>query len=196
MAATMAIQAMTQGFGLISHTYGAGSDTPDVDLQSMAERALLGQEVALAGADILGGVGQLECATVFSPVQAVLDDELGSQLRRYLMVDEIDSENLNWPEISAIRTGGHFLDSGHTLKYCRDQLSPRAFLRLGRDDYEAAGRRTAFDQARDLCLELMARAAPEHLPNETSCKEIAEIVSAADRRILAAAGKTKTAAEI
>lgn len=196
MAATMAIQAVKQGFGLVSHTYGAGSDTPDVDMQSMAERALLGQEVALAGADILGGVGQLESATVFSPVQAVLDDELGSQLRRYLKVDEIDSESLNWPEISAIRAGGHFLDSGHTLKYCRDQLSPRAFLRLGRDDYEASGRRTAFEQAREICLALIARPAPDHLPDEMAREEIAKIVSAADRHILAAAGGTKGAAEI
>ena len=195
-AATMAVQVMKQGFGLITHSYGAGSDTPDVDLQSMAERALLGQDVALAGADILGGVGQLESATVFSPVQAVLDDELGAQLRRYLAVEGIGSESLNWPEISAISAGGHFLDSAHTLKYCRDQLSPRAFLRMGRDDYEAADKRTAFDQARDICLELMARPAPPHLPDEAARREMAEIVAAADRHILANATRTKAAAEI
>ncbi len=71
-AKSMAIDVLKHGFGLITHTYGAGSDTPDVDSQSMAERAMLGQMVAMSGADILGGVGQLECATVFSPVQAVL----------------------------------------------------------------------------------------------------------------------------
>ncbi|MEY8839583.1 trimethylamine methyltransferase family protein, partial [Cribrihabitans sp. XS_ASV171] len=63
-AASMAVQLMRLGFGLPTHTYGAGSDTPDADHQSMTERALLAQAVALAGADMLGGVGQLECATV------------------------------------------------------------------------------------------------------------------------------------
>jgi trimethylamine:corrinoid methyltransferase-like protein len=185
-AAGMAIQMMKRGFGLLAHTYGAGSDTPDVDAQSMAERALLGQTVALAGADILGGVGQLECATVFSPVQAVLDNELGRMLRRYLQAPEIDDESLDWPEISSIRAGGHFLDSFHTLKYCRHQLLPGAFLREDRDSYEAAGRRCAVDQARDICLDLIGRPPPEGLPGADAGREMAEVVAAADRDILAA----------
>ncbi len=188
-AATMAIQVVKRGLGLIAHTYGAGSDTPDVDVQSLAERALLGQDVALAGADILGGVGQLECATVFSPVQAVLDNELGAMMRRYIQVPEINDENLNWAEVPTIRAGGHFLDSGHTLKYCRTQHTPSAFLRQDRDGYEAAGRRSAFDQARDICLDMLARPAPSGLPDEAAVSEMADVVAAADKFILEEAAK-------
>lgn len=195
-AATMAIQVMKRGFGLLAHTYGAGSDTPDVDVQSLAERALLGQAVALSGADILGGVGQLECATVFSPVQAVLDDELGAMQRRYLRVPEVSDASMNWQEVPAIRPGGHFLDSTQTLKHCRDQFVPRAFLRQGRDDYEASGRRTAFDQAREICLELMHRPLPEGLPGEDAQREMAEVVAAADRHILANATAGRAARDI
>ena len=124
-AANMAIQMVKQGFGLIAHTYGSGSDTPDADHQSMAERAMLMQNIALAGADILGGVGQLECATVFSPVQAVLDNEIGAMIRRFIRTPEITDASLNWGEMSSIRVGGHFLDSDHTVKECRDQLIDR-----------------------------------------------------------------------
>jgi trimethylamine--corrinoid protein Co-methyltransferase len=95
----------------VAHTYGSGSDTPDADHQSMAERAILTQTVALAGADILGGVGQLECATVFSPVQAVLDNEVGAMMRRFIRKPSLDKPALNWDELMQIRTGGHFLDS-------------------------------------------------------------------------------------
>jgi trimethylamine:corrinoid methyltransferase-like protein len=193
-AATLAIQVMKQGFGLIAHTYGAGSDTPDVDVQSLAERALLGQAVALSGADILGGVGQLECATVFSPVQALLDNELGAMQRRYLRVPEVSDETMNWQEVPAIRPGGHFLESKQTLEHCRDQFVPRAFLREGRDDYEASGRRTAFDRAREICLDLMHRPWPEGLPNEDARREMAEVVAAADRHIVADAGNRNRAA--
>jgi trimethylamine:corrinoid methyltransferase-like protein len=187
-AASMAIQLMKHGFGLPAHTYGAGSDTPDVDVQSMAERVLLAQTVLLSGADILGGVGQLECATVFSPVQAVLDNEVGAMLRQFIRVPEVSDESLNWNEISSIRAGGHFLDSAHTLKYCREQLAPKAFLRQKRDGYEAAGRRTAFDQARDIALELIRNAPPEGLLGEDAKGEIAQLVADADRHILGAAG--------
>jgi trimethylamine:corrinoid methyltransferase-like protein len=195
-AASMAIQLMKHGFGLPAHTYGAGSDTPDVDVQSMAERALLAQTVVLSGADILGGVGQLECATVFSPVQAVLDNEVGAMLRQFIRIPEVSDEGLNWNEISAIRGGGHFLDSAHTLKYCRDQLSPKAFLRQDRDGYEAAGRRTAFDQARDIALESIRNASPEGLLGEDADREIAQLVADADRHILEAAAAHKGAASV
>jgi len=195
-AASMAIQLMKHGFGLPAHTYGSGSDTPDVDVQSMAERALLGQTVLLSGADILGGIGQLECATVFSPVQAVLDNEVGALLRKFIQPPDISDENLNWEEMTAIRAGGHFLDSLHTLKYCRDQLSPRAFLRQGRDGYEKEGRRTAFDQARDIALEAIRSAPPEGVLGEDASREIAQVVADGDRHILSAAAAHKGAVSV
>jgi trimethylamine:corrinoid methyltransferase-like protein len=183
-AASMAIQLMKQGFGLPAHTYGSGSDTPDVDVQSMAERAMLAQTIVQSGADILGGIGQLECATVFSPVQAVLDNEIGAMLRRFMEPPVIDETSLNWGEVSHIRTGGHFLDSPHTLSLCRGQHMPQVFLREGRDDYEKSGRRTAFDQARDKALALI-EAAPEHgVLSEDQRQEIDQVIAAGDKYIL------------
>jgi trimethylamine--corrinoid protein Co-methyltransferase len=107
-AASMSVQLMKRGWGLLTHTYDTGSDTPDVDHQSMAERAFLAQTVALAGADILGGVGQLECATVFSPVQAVLDNEVGAMVRRFIRKPALDAGSLNFAEMLNIRAGGIF----------------------------------------------------------------------------------------
>lgn len=190
-AASMAVQLMKHGFGLVTHTYGAGSDTPDADMQSMAERALLAQTIVLSGGDILGGVGQLECATVQSPVQAVLDNEIGAMLRRFIQPPEVNAQALNWSEISSVPAGGHFLDSPHTLALCRGQHQPEVFLRMGRDDYEASGRRTAFEQAREKALALI-RAAPEQgLLSETQREEIAAIRRDADRIILASESATQ-----
>lgn len=185
-AASLSIQLMKDGFGMLTHTYGSGSDTPDVDHQSMAERALICQTVALAGADILGGVGQLECATVFSPVQAVLDNETGAMMRRYIRKPAFDRDSLNWDEMMRIRVGGHFLDSAHTIRTCRDQLSPQVFLRRGRDDYEKSGRRSAFDAARDAALDAIATAPEEPVLSREQLSEIAALAAHADREIVAA----------
>ena len=183
-AANLSIQLVKQGFGLMSHTYGSGSDTPDADHQSMAERALLMQNIALAGADILGGIGQLECATVFSTVQAVLDNEIGAMLRRFLRSPQLDDDSLNWSELSAIRVGGHFLDSNHTVENCRDQVIPNVFLREGRDDYEASGRRGAFEQARDAALASIANAPESGFLNADQNREIAQLAAKADQHIV------------
>jgi len=194
-AAALAVQLMKQGFGLVTHSYGAGSDTPDADHQSMAERALLSQSVARAGADILGGVGQLETATVFSPVQAVLDNEIGAMLRKTLEPVVITDEALNWDEMLNVRAGGHFLDSPHTLAGCRDQYQPQAFLRQGRDDYEASGRRSAFEAARETALALITQAPEQGVLSEEQRREIAEAAAAADRHIVDAVHRG-TAADV
>ena len=183
-AKSIAIDVLKHGFGLVTHTYGSGSDTPDVDGQSMAERAMLGQLVSLSGADILGGVGQLESATVFSPVQAVLDNEIGAMHRALLQSPPVDDEAFNWQEISRVETGSHFLDSPHTLKYCRSQHQPQIFQRTGRDDYEARNRAGAYEAARDKALQLMAADPPESLPDKDQQNEIRSVVEAADRDII------------
>lgn len=185
-AASFSVQLLKRGWGLVAHTYGSGSDTPDVDVQGMAERALLAQVVALAGADILGGIGQLECATVFSPVQAVLDNEIGAMMRRFIRKPSLEADALNWDEMMQIRTGGHFLDSAHTIATCRDQLSPRVFRRQGRDDYERSGRRTAFDEAREAALTAIATAPEAGVLSEEQNREIAALAAHADVHIVAA----------
>ncbi|MDU8929177.1 trimethylamine methyltransferase family protein [Alisedimentitalea sp. MJ-SS2] len=185
--AAMAIQLMKEGFGLLAHTYGSGSDTPDGDRQSMAERAMLGQQVALAGADILGGVGQLETATVFSPVQAVLDDEIGSVIRKALTPPEVSADAMNFDEVMGVRVGGHFLESAQTLDLCREQHVPTVFLRQGRDDYEKSDRRTAFDVARERALALIDAAPEEGYLSEDQNREIADLVQAGEKVVLEAA---------
>ncbi|MCK4711926.1 MAG: trimethylamine methyltransferase family protein, partial [Marinosulfonomonas sp.] len=171
-------------FGMMTHTYGSGSDTPDADHQSMTERALLMQNVALSGADILGGIGQLECATVFSPVQAVLDNEVGAMVRRFMRSPQIDEASLNWGEMSKVRVGGHFLDSDHTVGHCRDQFIPQVFQRDGRDDYEASGRRGAFEAARDAALKSIKDAPEGGILSEDQNAEIAKLAAKADVHIV------------
>ncbi|PHP67352.1 hypothetical protein CSC94_09955 [Zhengella mangrovi] len=184
-AKALAVEVLSRRFGLLTHTYGMGSDTPDGGRQSMAERAMLGQTVALSGADILGGVGQLETATVFSPVQAVLDDELGAYIRSFIRTPEVSDDAFNWDEISEIGIGAHFLASGHTLERCRTQFRPRVFQRTGRDDYEKNDRRGAWEEARDRARALIAADLPPGLPDEDQKREIARIAARADDDIIA-----------
>ncbi|MFC3118465.1 trimethylamine methyltransferase family protein [Jhaorihella thermophila] len=195
-AKALAIGVLKHEAGLICHTYGAGSDTPDAGRQSMAERAMLGQMVALAGADILGGVGQLETATVFSPVQAVLDDELGAYLRALIATPRVDDAALNWDEAREIGIGAHFLASPHTLAGCRDQYRPAVFRRQGRDDYDKGGRRGAWEEARDKALRLMAAPPPPGLPDADARAEIARIVAAADADIIGKAQEVSGRREV
>lgn len=185
-AKALAVEVL-RGLGLLTHTYGMGSDTPDSDRQSMAERAMLGQAVALAGADILGGVGQLQTATFFCPVQAVLDDELGAYLRAFVRRPVVDEAAFNWNELREIGIGGHFLASDQTLALCRTQYRGDVFRRDRRDDYDRFGRKGAWEAARDKARALIAADLPADLPDEHARAEIARLRARADAEIAAKA---------
>jgi len=182
-AKAIAVEVL-HGLGLLTHTYGMGSDTPAADHQSMAERAMLGQSVAMAGADILGGVGQLQTATIFDPVQAVLDDELGGYLRALIRTPDLDEAAFNWDEVREIGISGHFLASEHTLALCRDQYRPMVFRRDRRDDYDKQGRDGAWEAARDKAKQLIAAELPRGLPDEAARAEIARLRTRADEDII------------
>ncbi|MEZ5768524.1 MAG: trimethylamine methyltransferase family protein [Paracoccaceae bacterium] len=185
-AKALAVEVLNS-LGLLTHTYGMGSDTPDSDRQSMAERAMLGQAVALAGADILGGVGQLQTATMFCPVQAVLDDELGAYLWALIQTPEVDEAEFNWEELKEIGISGHFLASDQTLALCRTQYRPQVFRRDRRDDYDKADRYSAWEAARDRARALIAADLPDGLPDDHARAEIARLRARADDEIAGAA---------
>lgn len=196
-AKALAVEVLgRQGLGLITHTYGMGADTPDSDRQSMAERMALGQAVTMAGVDIMGGVGQLECATVFCPVQAVLDDEAGGYLRALIQKPVINDETMNWDQVSQIGIGAHFLDATHTLANCRSQYRPKVFQRIGRDDYDKSGRVGAWEAARDKALHLIKADLPEGLPDANQQREIADVVAAADKHIIGASQQVSGKREV
>ncbi len=183
--ARMAVQLMKSGFGLVTHTYGAGSDAPAPGPQAQAEAALRSQLVSLSGADILGGVGQLECATVFSPIQAILDNELGGMLNKYLQASPVDDESTGWDALKGIESGGNFLADEHTVRHCRNMFMPKIFQREDRDSYEANNRRDVMDSALELYREIIQRPLPDAVPDADQRREIEQVVRAADADILA-----------
>jgi trimethylamine---corrinoid protein Co-methyltransferase len=178
------VQLMKYGFGLVTHTYGAGSDTPAPGAQAHAEVALRAQLVSLSGADILGGVGQLECATVFSPIQAILDNEIGAMLNKYLQASPVDDESTAWELLEGIETGGNFLAQEHTVRYCRSMFMPRVYRREDRDSYEANNRRDVIDSALETYREIMDRPLPDPVMDADQMREIEQVVRAADADIL------------
>jgi trimethylamine--corrinoid protein Co-methyltransferase len=184
---SIAVQLMKYGFGMVTHTYGAGSDTPAPGAQAQAEVALRAQLVSLSGADILGGVGQLECATVFSPIQAILDNEIGGMLNKYLQASPVDEESTAWELLNGIEAGGNFLAEEHTVRHCRSMFMPKVFQREDRDNYEANNRRDVIDSALETYHEIINRPLPEAVMVADLIREIEQVIREADAEILSEA---------
>lgn len=177
-----AVEFVREAFGIPTHTYGWGTDGPSVGGQSVIESSLLGAIVAGAGCDILGGAGQLEVATVISPVQLVIDEHVGRMLKRMAGALELDDDTLAWEDLMGISPGGQFLTREHTLRHCRDAFRSELFTRDTRADWERKGSTELFARALDRYREI-AREEPRRQADPALVGELERVVREADESL-------------
>ena len=177
--ASLAIEFLKRAYRLPTHTYGSGSDSPDIDGQSMADRSLLGMLVALTGADILGGAGQVEVATTISPLQLIIDNEIAGMIRKIISGVTINDETMAWGDLLT-HSFGHFLETEHTLRHCREVFKPLTFIRQTREIWENKGKKNQIVRTMELYKSLCEKAKPSGLPNELK-REMDRIVNIAER---------------
>jgi len=157
-ANALGAQFLTEAYRLSVHTAGLTSDTFATDGQAMVEHSLYGLMVAAAGAAVLGRAGELEAAKTFSPLQLIVDDEIAAALGRLRQLQgelSLAEQSTAWEDILAVSPGGHFLETEHTLRHCREVFQPRLFVRQSRDAWTAEGEKTLIDRTRDRFRELL-----------------------------------------
>ncbi|NNL76291.1 MAG: hypothetical protein HKO68_08150 [Desulfobacterales bacterium] len=180
--ASMAVQFIKKEFGLPTHCYGSGTDSPTMDEQSFSERSMLTTWMAACGLDIFGGVGQLEVATAVSPLQLIIDNEILAMARRLIEPFQLDDDQLAWEALKTVSPGQDFLTIDHTLMHCRDGFSPFNFIRSARDDWEGSGAKSLLDRVKDDYV-MMKNPENRYAAQEELVKELDNLVNAADRAI-------------
>ena len=185
-ANALSAQFLTEAYGLPVHTAGLTSDTFQTDGQAMVEHSLYGYMIAAAGAAVLGRAGELEAAKTFSPLQLIIDDEIVALLRRLRRLQgelTLEDKFTAWADILAVPPGGHFLETAHTLRYCRQAFQPELLTRLSRDTWSSEGGKTLIDRARDRSRELLAGAKQPEIA-AGRLEEMQRIAAEADRALL------------
>ncbi len=180
--AALAVQFIKAAFGIPTHTYGIGSDSPLMDGQCMSEGAIRSMLIGLSGADILGAAGQLEVATTISPVQLAVDNEVFGMVRRMITNINFDDDSLAWSDLLRAEPGSNFLTADHTLRHCRDGLMPTNFTRMTREDWNKKGQGDLVARAIEYCRDLLEKAVPPNLSEDVS-REMDSIVERADKQL-------------
>lgn len=178
-----AVEFIKTAFRLPTHTYGFGSDGPVPEAQSALESSLLASAACSAGADILGGAGQLEVATTISPVQLVMDEEVAEWLRRLAAGLPISEDTLAWEELLATEPGAEFLSREHTFRHCREAYRSKLLIRDGISAWEKKGKVDLPGRALERYRTLRAREATPCTTQQTS-KELDAVVRAADKQLV------------
>jgi trimethylamine--corrinoid protein Co-methyltransferase len=118
--ASAATVQMGHRYGLPVNVYGFSTNSHVLDIQNGFERSLNAIIPALAGADELSGIGEMEAGVMGSFAQIVCDNEISASVRRLLKGFEINDDSMAVDVISsAMRETHNFLGQKHTMRYLR-----------------------------------------------------------------------------
>ncbi len=118
--ASAATAQLGHRYGLPVNVYGFSSNAHTLDIQSGFERALNAAIPALAGADELSGIGEMEAGVTSSFAQIVCDNELAASVKRLQRGFVVDEDACAVDVIAAAMRGTHnFLGQKHTSRYLR-----------------------------------------------------------------------------
>lgn len=111
---------LSHRYGLPVNVYGLSTNSHVLDIQNGFERALNAAIPALAGADELSGIGEMEAGVMGSYAQMVCDNEIAASVRRLRRGFEVNEETTAVGVIDAVmRSSRNFLAQKHTRQHLR-----------------------------------------------------------------------------
>ena len=118
------------------------------DAQSGHEKTLTAVLPALAGANLIYGLGMLESGVTFDYGQLVMDDEIARMIKHVVSGIPVDDETLAVEDIAQVGSFGDFLSLDATLRHMREQSQPKLIDRRVREDWTSMGATDLHDRAR------------------------------------------------
>lgn len=171
-------------YGFSVNVYGFSTNAHTLDAQNAFERGLNATIPALAGADELSGIGEMEAGVMGSFAQMVLDNELVGSVQRLRKGLSADAEHLAVDIILDVMNGTrNFLGQKHTMKHLRG--GEMALTKLAeRNSWDTWEEKLGRRQMADHAIEESERILREHVvpPLEPAQEaELDKILAAAER---------------
>ena len=135
---------------------------------------------ALAGANLIYGLGMLEMGMTLSLGQLVIDDEIAAMVKRVVSGVSVEDDVMGVDLIKKIGIGGNFLTQKHSLDYlASEQAQSTIFDRRMRGAWEKRGSKSLIQSANERAIELLKTHKPLPL-TEGVAEELRKIVKSAE----------------
>ena len=152
------------------------------DAQSGHEKTLTGLMPALAGANLIYGLGMIESGMTFDFGQLVMDNELAGMIKLCVGGIPVSDETLALDVIGEIGPFGDFLSHDHTMRHMRRQSQPALIDRRVREEWTAAGSTPLHERALVEARRILATHVPDPLP-DGAADQLAAIIRDAEREL-------------
>ncbi len=181
--ASAATVQIGHSYGLPVNVYGFSTNAHTLEIQNGYERALNAVIPALAGADELSGIGEMEAGVMGSLAQMVCDDEIAASVHRLRRGFAVDEDSLAVEVIASVMDGpGNYLAEPHTVRYLRggEVLLTRLADRREWDEWARTGREGMAERAQAKAESILAEheVAPLREDQEQALDEIMDEAAA------------------
>ena len=172
-------------YGFAVNVYGFSTNSHTIDAQNGFERALNAVIPALAGADELSGIGEMEAGVSSSYAQMVLDDEfLGSILRARKGL-AVDADALAVDVIAAVMDGTrNYLGQKHTMRHLKagEVALTKLSERVNWETWERGGKKSVLERAQSQAEHILQEHCVPPL-DAAQDKELDALLAAAEKEL-------------
>jgi len=173
-------------YGLPVNVYGFSTNSHILEIQNGFERALNAVIPALAGADELSGIGEMEAGVMSTYAQMVADNEFAGSIHRVRRGYVADEEALAVDVIAKVMDGPrNFLGQKHTMKHLKggEMFVTQLAERGSWESWETSGRRGLAEQAQAESKRILREHQVEPLSDSQS-KELDAIMASAEKELV------------
>ena len=152
------------------------------DAQAGHEKTLTGLLAALAGVNVVYGLGMLESGVTIDFGQLVMDNEFAGMIKHVLNGIPVDDENLAVDVIHDVGPLKDFLAQKHTLKHMNSQSQPDLIDRRRRSKWQELGGTDMYERASAKAREILETHEPDPLPDSV-LETIRSVVESAEEEL-------------
>jgi trimethylamine--corrinoid protein Co-methyltransferase len=150
------------------------------DAQAGHEKTLTAMLPALAGANLIYGMGMLEMGQVLSFSQMVMDNEFAAMIKRSIRGIEVNDELMAVDLIKQVGIGGNFLGEKHTMEHIvGEQVQADLIDRRMRGGWEKRGAKDLHESSVERARKILETHQPKQLEGGLA-EELIKIAKSAE----------------
>ena len=152
------------------------------DAQAAHEKTITSLLPALAGANLIYGMGMLESGQTWSHEQLLIDNDIALMIQRAIQGISITDDTMAVDLVKQAHQIKDFLHQKHTVKYMREQSRPKLIDRRTRGAWQAKGGKDLTQVAREEARRIIKTHQPEPLSDDAK-KTLRDIVQTARKAL-------------
>lgn len=144
---------------------------------------LTGVIPALAGANLIYGLGMLDSALTWDYAQMVMHNEFARMIRRVVAGIDVNDDSMQADLLAAVGPGGEFITEEHTFKNMRQLSQTELIDRRARNSWLADGGTDIVERAYAKAQDVLKNHKVDPLPEDQQ-RELKSILADADEEAI------------